>query len=39
VKVIINYTYIPEYTLSLATYSPGLFTDQSNGQLPGPLSI
>jgi len=33
VKVIINYTYSPEYTLSLATYSPGFFSYQSNGQL------
>lgn len=33
VKVIVNYTYSPEYTLSLATYSPGFFSYQSNGQL------
>jgi uncharacterized protein (TIGR03437 family) len=32
VKVIINYTYSPEYTLSLAAYSPGFFSYQSNGQ-------
>ncbi|MGD0869223.1 MAG: S8 family serine peptidase [Bryobacteraceae bacterium] len=33
VKVIIKYTYSPEYTLSLATYSPGFFSYQANGQL------
>jgi minor extracellular serine protease Vpr len=33
VKVIINYTYSPEYTLTLAAYSPGFFSSQSNGQL------
>jgi uncharacterized protein (TIGR03437 family) len=32
VKVIINYTYSAEYTLNLATYAPGFFTYQSNGQ-------
>ena len=31
VKVIINYTYSPTYTLNLATYSPGFFAYQSNG--------
>jgi uncharacterized protein (TIGR03437 family) len=32
VKVIINYTYSPTYTLNLATYAPGFFVYQSNGQ-------
>ena len=32
VKVIINYTYSAEYTLSLAAYAPGFFSYQSNGQ-------
>jgi uncharacterized protein (TIGR03437 family) len=32
VKVIINYTYSSTYTLNLATYSPGFFAYQSNGQ-------
>ena len=32
VKLIINYTYSTEYTLSLATYAPGFFAYQSNGQ-------
>lgn len=32
VKAIINYTYSPEYTLNLATYAPGFFTYQANGQ-------
>ncbi len=32
VKAIINYTYSPTYTLNLATYSPGFFAYQSNGQ-------
>jgi uncharacterized protein (TIGR03437 family) len=32
VKVIINYTYSQEYKLALATYSPGFFSYQSNGQ-------
>jgi len=32
VKVIINYTYSSEYTLSLAAYSPGFFSYQSGGQ-------
>ena len=33
VKVIINYTYSAEYTLPLATYSPGFFTYTATGQL------
>jgi len=32
VKAIINYTYSSEYTLNLATYAPGFFTYQANGQ-------
>jgi len=32
VKVILNYTYSSEYTLSLAAYSPGFFSYESNGQ-------
>ncbi len=32
VKVYVNFTYGSEYTLNLATYSPGFFTYQSNGQ-------
>jgi uncharacterized protein (TIGR03437 family) len=32
VKTIVNYTYSPEYTLNLATYAPGFFAYQSNGQ-------
>ena len=32
VKAYINFTYGPEYTLNLATYSPGFFAYQSNGQ-------
>jgi minor extracellular serine protease Vpr len=32
VKVILNYTYSAEYTLNLATYAPGFFSYQSNGQ-------
>jgi uncharacterized protein (TIGR03437 family) len=32
VKVIINYTYSPTYTLNLATYAPGFFAYQANGQ-------
>jgi uncharacterized protein (TIGR03437 family) len=32
VKVIINYTYSQTYTLDLATYAPGFFAYQSNGQ-------
>ncbi|HEX3744069.1 MAG TPA: S8 family serine peptidase [Bryobacteraceae bacterium] len=32
VKVIINYTYSATYSLNLATYSPGFFSYQSNGQ-------
>ena len=32
VKAMINYTYSPEYTLNLATYAPGFFAYQSNGQ-------
>ena len=31
VKVIINYTYSAEYTLPLATYSPGFFAAAENG--------
>lgn len=31
VKVIINYTYSSEYTLSLATYAPGFFLEPPNG--------
>jgi uncharacterized protein (TIGR03437 family) len=33
VKVIVNFTYSAEYTLNLATYAPGFFSYQSNGQL------
>ena len=33
VKVIINFTYSAEYTLPLATYSPGFFANNVNGQL------
>jgi len=33
VKVIINYTYSATYSLNLATYSPGFFAYQANGQL------
>jgi minor extracellular serine protease Vpr len=32
VKTYINFTYGAEYTLNLATYSPGFFAYQSNGQ-------
>jgi minor extracellular serine protease Vpr len=32
VKVIINYTYSSTYSLNLATYAPGFFAYQSNGQ-------
>jgi uncharacterized protein (TIGR03437 family) len=32
VKVIINYTYSATYVLNLATYSPGFFAYQANGQ-------
>jgi len=32
VKVIVNYTYSAEYTLPLATYSPGFFVNEVNGQ-------
>ena len=32
VKAFINYTYSAEYTLALATYSPGFFTYTVNGQ-------
>ncbi|MGH9613833.1 MAG: S8 family serine peptidase [Bryobacteraceae bacterium] len=32
VKVIINYTYSAEYTLPLATYSPGFFVNNVGGQ-------
>src|SRR5262249_15128649 len=32
VKVIVNYTYSAEYTLPLATYSPGFFANQVGGQ-------
>ena len=32
VKAILNYTYSAEYTLNLATYSPGFFSYQANGQ-------
>jgi uncharacterized protein (TIGR03437 family) len=33
VKVIVNFTYSAEYTLALATYSPGFFANSVNGQL------
>jgi uncharacterized protein (TIGR03437 family) len=32
VKVIVNYTYSSTYILNLATYSPGFFAYQANGQ-------
>jgi uncharacterized protein (TIGR03437 family) len=32
VKVYINYTYSPVYSVNLATYAPGFFAYQSNGQ-------
>jgi uncharacterized protein (TIGR03437 family) len=33
VKVIVNFTYSSEYTLHLATYSPGFFANAAGGQL------